>query len=30
MVTEPLPLPTNLDELRRGQENAFPYDLYEV
>ena len=30
MVTEPLPLPINLDDLRRGQENAFPYDLYEV
>lgn len=30
MAAEPLPLPTNLDDLRRGQEKAFPYDMYEV
>ncbi len=30
MKVMPLPLPSNLDELRRGQEKAFPYDLYEV
>ena len=29
MDTEPLALPTNLDELRKGQEKTFPYDLYE-
>lgn len=30
MKMTPLALPENLDELRKGQELAFPYDLYEV
>ena len=30
MMMTPLSLPSNLDELRKGQEDAFPYDLYEV
>lgn len=30
MKMMPLDLPKNLDELRKGQEMAFPYDLYEV
>lgn len=30
MVMTPLALPENLDELRKEQELAFPYDLYEV
>ena len=30
MSLEPSVLPTNLEELRKGLEEAFPYDLYEV
>ncbi len=30
MEMPPLTLPENFDELRKGQEKAFPYDLYEV
>lgn len=30
MKMTPLALPKNLDELRKGQEQAFPYDLYGV
>ena len=29
MKVMPLPLPSNLDELRRGQEKPFPYYLYD-
>lgn len=30
MSMEPSVLPTNLDELRKGLEKVFPYDLYEI
>ena len=29
MNIEPLDLPTNLDRLKKGLEEVFPYDLYE-